>query len=291
MATMQFPHRLSRNGSPFIRSVSPHFVDPRLRRSVSPIRRHIPLQFIYPQPIHSRYPNTIKSHRTGDVDLSLKNLSDANINHLRNNLHIYNIIFNKIINLICKYNFNTNAEAFKNNGEYNKIKTYIDQQSLSVEDNQLCNNIIYKIFDDTNNNFLNFAKKFKRTCIFRNMNSHKNFNTNVIFEGGSMEYINLVDLFSNKSSILYCKFDGSKYNCHNSNNDDQCKFCNKWDEDNKIFKSIINDIISTKDVDKIVELIKSSFEFLPSIILSKDKYDKYNIYLEEYKKYKSEKKI
>jgi hypothetical protein len=161
------------------------------------------------------------------------------------------------------------------------------------------------------NNFLGKA------CLYKD--STRRYRTNINILGGAyggafgdayeavansatnsknMSFINLKDIMqenserSESSSMLCVQIDG-KLKCSNLKKQSnvanrKCDFCDKWTNERKMFRSVINDLLNAGNMDDTCELMKESSHLIPSVIMNQEQYHKFFSKIEEYKKARRE---
>lgn len=163
------------------------------------------------------------------------------------------------------------------------------------------------ITDMDNNNFLGKA------CLYKDNTGRYRTNINIL--GGAlgdnlgdtsdtvansqnMSFINLKDIMqenserSESSTMLCVQIDG-KVKCSNLKKQSnvtnrKCDFCDKWTNERKMFRSVINDLLNAGNMDNTYELMKESSHLLPSAIMNQEQYHQFFSKIEEYKKARRE---
>lgn len=178
---------------------------------------------------------------------------------ISNNIQLIEDTLNLIINLMC----------VKDKDRLD-IDLIADQIILRTNLKPITKQIIIEII----NEYIRYSL-INKACLFR-----KPSKTN--------SYVDLRSLLINDNpteDYFICKFDKShRLNCvHKKSN---CVNCNKWNNDRKLFKQQINEIISVDDITDGLKLLPNTIHLLPTVILEKDPYDNYIKTLDAYIKSK-----
>ena len=135
-----------------------------------------------------------------------------------------------------------------------------------------------------------------KVCLYT---ANPKYDTNTKFIGGNnesntqfdnIEFINLKKLMQEKEQMpekttILCVLSAGNYKCSQVNKQDssKCLFCDKWNTDRKMFKSVIHDLLNSNNINNIFELIKESKHLLPSAMMEQEEYHKFFSAIEQYK--------
>ena len=256
-----------------------------------------------------------------DVIISKKNiaaeLTSNNINYLRTKIaelnDFYNIMFKHMCykkNLVRSYDVFTNVKADISTKYPNYLKDYClgDKPGMISPSTTNCTN---PMFDDiklrslinsmTDDRFLNKACLYHNTAgdyltnVQIQNGGHNGFNANFdpltsLNNEFDRRYLNIVDILKEEppkeTATILCIKVNEKIRCAKVNSKKSCSHCDKWSSERNMFRNVLKDLITTKDLNQIFELMSASVHLLPAAILNQEQYHSFYSAIEQIKKSK-----
>ena len=256
-----------------------------------------------------------------DVIISKKNiapeLTSNNINYLRTKIielgEFYNIMFKHMCykkNLSSSHDVFANVKAELTTKYPNYLKDYClgDNPGMLVPGTGNCTN---PMFDDnklrsliasmTDDRFLNKACLYRDTTGKYSVNvqvqngGHNGYNPNFnpltsLNNEFDRRYLNIVDILKEEppkeTATILCIKINDKIRCAEMNSKKSCSHCDKWSRERNMFRSVLKDLITTKDINQIFELMSASVHLLPAAILNQEQYHAFYSAIEQIKKSK-----
>jgi len=245
-------------------------------------------------------------------------INDADLTYFRTKLPMINEIYNIILKHLCLKRSDPNPASYN---LINNINTEINASAIAKDHNKdlclsnstaasasgrkdgsgNCRNYMFEpakltnlITSMDNNNFLS------KVCLVAVKGAHLPANVNIY--GGYIdpyERPNFIDVQNileervespDRSAILCVNHNGnlqcSLFTNRNNSNNQTCKFCERWQIERAMFKSVIEDLLYTNNMDQSLELMAESTHLLPAAIMNRDQYNEFFNAIEEYKRSK-----
>lgn len=253
-----------------------------------------------------------------DVIISKKNtapeLTSNNVNYLKTKIAMLNDFYNIIFKHMCyRKNLSSSHDVFTNVKADISLKYPNYLKDFCLGDNPSMINTttglyINAMFDDNKLrsliNSMSVDRFLNKACLYRN--TAGDYLVNVQVQNGGQtgynpnfdplsalnsefdrRYLNIVDILkeepNKETATILCVKINNNIKCAELNSNKSCSHCDRWSNERNIFRGVLKDLITTKDINQIFELMNASIHLLPAAILNQNQYHSFHNALEQYK--------